>query len=162
MGHPVLGLRQHFLRFAVPQSRRTWEQVGFEYDTTLTFARQEGFRAGICVPYRPFDVLENRELALWEVPLTVMEGTLFEYQGLDASEVGKRFDQFVSTVARVGGVFVILWHNSFLDELVFYPGVRGAYEELIKSLAARRPLGVSVAEAVRQVQQRWTYDRCDE
>jgi hypothetical protein len=30
------------------------------------------------------------------------------------------------------------------------------------SLAARRPLGVSVAEAVRQVQQRWTYDRCDE
>lgn len=151
VGYPIVGLRQHFLRFEAPQSWRTWEQAGFEYDATLTFAKQEGFRAGICIPYRPFDILGNRELALWEVPLTVMEGTLFKYQGLDAADVGERFDQMVNTVAHVGGVFVLLWHNSFLDELV-YPGVQRVYEKLIEGVAARCPLGMSIAETVRRIQ----------
>lgn len=149
LGHPVAGLRQHFLRFDVPRSWRMWEEAGFEYDATLAFARQEGFRAGICVPYHPFDVLENRELALWEVPLTVMEGTLFEYQGQGASRVGERFDQIADAVAEVGGVFTLLWHNSFLDELV-YPGVRAVYEGLIRRLAGRPALGMTVGDAVNR------------
>ena len=147
VGRPVAGLRPHFLRFEAPRSWRIWEQAGFEYDTTVTFAEQEGFRAGMCVPYRPFDVLEGRELGLWEVPLTLMEGSLFGYQGLDASQIEARFDELLDTVARAGGVFVLLWHNSFLDELV-YPGVRRLYEQLIGQLAARPVLGVSVREAV--------------
>ena len=147
LGHPVVGMRQHFLRFEAPQSWRTWEQAGFTYDSTLAFSREEGFRAGICVPFRPFDLLENRELALWEVPLTVMDGMLFEHQGLDATEAQQRFNELVDTVEAVGGLFVFLWHNSFLDELV-YPGVCSAYERLVGELAQRPALGMTVQEAV--------------
>ena len=149
LGHSISGLRQHYMRFKAPESWQKWQEAGFEYDTTVSFAREEGFRTGICIPYHPFDVLQNRELTLWEVPLTVMEGTLFEYQRLGGAEVGKRLEQLVNIVANVRGLFVLLWHNSFFDELV-YPGVHMVYEQLIASLAARRPLGISVLQAIQQ------------
>jgi len=149
LGQPITGLRPHFLRFRAPQSWRLWEQGGFGYDTSVAFAQEAGFRTGLCVPFRPFDILENREIALWEVPLTVMEGTLFEYQGLDASQARETFNDLLTAVARAGGVFVLLWHNSFLDELV-YPGIRHSYKRAIRDMASRHPLGLSVSQAIQQ------------
>jgi len=159
IGHRVTGLRPHFLRFRAPQSWRLWEQTGFKYASSATFARQAGFRTGLCVPFRPFDILENREIALWEVPLTVMEGTLYEYQSLNTSQAGDVFNDLVTVVAEAGGAFVLLWHNSFLDELV-HPGIRHAYETLIESLAARRVLGATIAQAIKRVEGQWSHAPC--
>ncbi|MCY6959572.1 polysaccharide deacetylase family protein [Clostridium brassicae] len=72
----IYGGRNHYLRFKAPESFRISETVGLLYDTTLSFADYDGFRCGICMTYKPFDVLENRKLDIWEIPLIVMEGTL--------------------------------------------------------------------------------------
>jgi len=88
------------------------EPNGIKYDTTLGVADYEGFRCGICCPYRPFDILENRALDIWEVPLIVMEGTLFGYRGLSPGDGLKTVQRMVEAVERYRGVLVVLWHNS--------------------------------------------------
>jgi hypothetical protein len=107
------GGRQHGLRFQVPHTWRFWEDAGFLYDSTFGFAEHEGFRAGLCAPFRPFDLLENRRMNLWELPLTVMDCTLDRYRGLDAAAAKTAVQALWSTVKARHGVFVLLWHNNY-------------------------------------------------
>ena len=58
----MVGGRQHYLRWKSPDTWRILEKTGLKYDVTLSFADHEGFRCGICFPYKPFDVVENRIL----------------------------------------------------------------------------------------------------
>src|SRR5213079_764648 len=86
IGGNVVGGRQHYLRFRVPETWREWEAAGLRYDSTMTFAGHEGFRCGTSHAYRPFDLEEDRELMIEELPLVVMDGTLRLYRGLTAAE----------------------------------------------------------------------------
>ncbi|MEO6773414.1 MAG: hypothetical protein ABI467_10405, partial [Kofleriaceae bacterium] len=45
---PVVGGREHYLRFAVPETWRIWNANGMEWDSTLGYADREGFRCGTC------------------------------------------------------------------------------------------------------------------
>ncbi|MCD6599364.1 MAG: polysaccharide deacetylase family protein [Dehalococcoidia bacterium] len=108
----IIGGRQHFLRFRPPYTWRIWEKAGLKYDSTLAFADHEGFRCGTCVPYKPFDVLDRREIDIWEVPLTVMDCTLDRYRGLSPQEAEETMDRLLEQVKKHRGVFVLLWHNS--------------------------------------------------
>jgi len=146
-GLPVRGVRQHYLRFQVPLTWRYQEAAGFLYDTTLSFPEEEGFRCGICTPFQPFDLEERRKLDLWEVPLTVMDGTLFDYQKLGLDEAYERIRMLVDIVRNNGGVFVLLWHNSMLDEKKM-PGIRGLYKRVLRYISDMNPLTGSVGEIV--------------
>ena len=70
------GGRQHFLRWANPETWRNWEAAGLDYDCTLAYAEAVGFRTGTCHPYRVFDLSERRPLRLRERPFQVMDVTL--------------------------------------------------------------------------------------
>ena len=110
---PLAGGRQHGLRFIPPFTWRHWEDSGFRYDSTLGYAEREGFRCGICLPFRPFDILENRVMTLWEIPLTVMDCSLDSYRGLDAGRSGEVMRRLRDQVKKHQGVFVLLWHNNY-------------------------------------------------
>jgi len=43
IGAPIQGLRQHFLRFRIPESWIDQQNCGFQYDTSLGFADQSGY-----------------------------------------------------------------------------------------------------------------------
>jgi hypothetical protein len=115
LGETNYGGRQHFLRFQVPDTWRHWEQVGLTYDSTLTYADHAGFRCGTCHPFRPFDVEQNRELDLLEVPLIVMDGTLRNYRDLTPEEGEARILELAQRCKQVEGTFTLLWHNTSLD-----------------------------------------------
>lgn len=121
------GGRQHNLCWKTPDTWRIWDEAGMLYDTTLGYADHEGFRCGFCLPFKPFDVLDNRVLDIWELPLTVMETTLRVYRGLSSEEAYKPLSSLLDTVGRHHGLFVMLWHNSHLCESEF-PGWRHLYE----------------------------------
>jgi len=69
------GSRQHWLRFRTPRTWRHLEQVGLQHDSTMSYVEHEGFRCGTCHPFRPFDVEQDRELDIWEVPLILKDTT---------------------------------------------------------------------------------------
>jgi len=128
------GCRQHYLRWKVPNTWRFQEHTGLLYDTTLSFADHAGFRCGICLPFKPFDIMENRELNIWELPLIVQEGTLkgANYQNLSPEEAYKEMVELIQAVKKCHGVFVLLWHNSSFDSLSGWAGWKEVYEKVMK------------------------------
>jgi hypothetical protein len=114
IGVKIEGGRQHFLRFSVPDSWRLWERAGLTYDSSLSYADHEGFRCGTCHPFRPFDVEQDRERAINEIPLIVMDGTLRQYRGLTPEQGEERIITLAKRCKQVGGIFTLLWHNTAL------------------------------------------------
>jgi hypothetical protein len=109
-----LGGRQHYLRWS-PLTWNHWERNGLCYDSSLTYAETPGFRAGTCIPYKPWLLCDDREARLLEIPLIIMEDTLTEYMGESRHEVlSQVIDFYIQRCRSVGGTFTFLCHNTTL------------------------------------------------
>jgi hypothetical protein len=129
LGDQPFGGRQHYLRWC-PDTWIDWENCGMAYDSSVGFAEQTGFRAGTCVPYRPWLFPLNRQADLLEIPLIVMDRTLLEYMKLTKDQAIGDVKKLTARCRSVGGVFTILWHNdAFLD-----PFYRNVYLGLLEIL----------------------------
>ncbi len=112
---PVLGYRNHYLRFKVPDTWEHLSQAGFQYDTTFGYADCVGFRNGMCHPFRPFNLNKNLEIKILEIPLIIMDGTLGPtYMRLDAKSKWDTTKMLIDCVADLHGVFTLLWHNTYM------------------------------------------------
>ncbi len=133
LGLALRGGRQHYLRFCAPQTWRQWEAAGLAYDSTIGYAAAEGFRAGTCHPYPPFDWERDRVMTLLEYPLIVMDVTLRNHRRLSPQEAVARV-LFLATQCRfTGGTMTLLWHNTSLSGS--WRPWRKAYQRLLTTLA---------------------------
>jgi hypothetical protein len=113
----ILGGRQHYLRFEVPWTWRTWNKARLKYDSTLGYAETTGFRASICQEFPVYDVIDRKPLELFERPLILMEGSILdeERMNLGVTERARQHIQDLKSECRhYGGDFTVLWHNSRL------------------------------------------------
>jgi hypothetical protein len=108
------GGRQHFLRWANPDTWRNWEAAGLRYDATLAYPETVGFRTGTCHPYRVFDLQERRPLHLREMPFQVMDVTLLASMALTPDAARAAVMEIAAQCRRFGGCLGILWHNNTL------------------------------------------------
>jgi hypothetical protein len=144
----ISGIRQHRLRYEIPATTSIHEESGFDYDATLGFYDYEGFRNSFCMPFRLYNFEKNSMSAVWEIPLHVMDCTLLDYRKLDFQEAKSSIDQLISEIRRFSGIFTLLWHNSYFDE-IRYPGIKQFYTDVISHLAGQHPqklLGTQVIE----------------
>lgn len=113
---PVLGYRNHYLRFKVPDTWENLSKAGFLYDTTFGYADCAGFRNGMCHPFRPVNLNTNQEIDILEIPLVVMDGSLDStYMRLDWEKKWEFVKMLIDRVAACHGVFTVLWHNTYMD-----------------------------------------------
>jgi len=126
----VIGYRNHFLRFKVPDTWRLLYKAGFKYDTTFSYADMIGFRNGMCHPFKPYDLGTNEKIDIIEIPLIIMDGTLFEYMKLDINEAWKISKKLIGIVERYNGVLTVLWHNTSFDD-IFYKGWNAVYKKIL-------------------------------
>jgi hypothetical protein len=134
LGDGPLGGRQHYLRWC-PDTWIHWEMCGLAYDSTLAYADHIGFRAGTCIPYRPWLLSLNRPANLLEIPLLVMDRTLLGYMKLTEEMSVESVRRCVDRCRRVGGVFTMVWHNNTLLE----PKYRSVYLKLLNVLSGAEP-----------------------
>jgi len=126
-----VGVRQHFLRFRIPETWKVQAQLGFVHDATLGFSDHEGFRAAICHPFRPYDIDNDDAIPIWEIPLLAMDGTFQSYRKKSAEESVEIIENLIRTVKKYHGVGVLLFHNTCYDELD-YPGWGRVFEESLR------------------------------
>jgi hypothetical protein len=108
------GGRQHFLRWANPDTWRNWEAAGLHYDSTLAYSEAVGFRTGTCHPYRVFDLQARRALDLYERPFQVMDVTLLSSMALSLEAARTAVLDIAAQCRRYHGALGILWHNNTL------------------------------------------------
>lgn len=135
---PVRGQRYHYLRLDPHSNLGALDSLDFLYDSTLGFADQPGFRAGIAHPFRPWDFDRQEPLRLVEVPLAAMDVTLGEerYLNLSAREAAPRLGALVDWAAEHGGGFSVIWHSEQWDS-VAHPGWDRLYRRFMDYVRAR-------------------------
>ncbi len=129
LGDEPLGGRQHYLRWC-PESWWHWESCGLAYDSSVGYPDNIGFRAGTCMPYRPWLLSLGREARLIEIPLIVMESSLVEYMGLTLEQSLAAVLECIDRCRVVGGVFTLLWHNTSLID----PRYGDLYRDVVDTL----------------------------
>jgi len=120
---PVLGYRNHYLRFNVPETWENLTQAGFQYDTTFGYADCAGFRNGMCHPFKPFNLIKNQKIEILEIPLTLMDNTLGStYMRLDDNASWNCTKMLIDKIAECHAVFTLLWHNTYVigEQRKFY------------------------------------------
>jgi len=147
-GQPVLGCRQHFLRFDRPATWRAQIDAGLTYDATLGYHDADGYRAGFSFPFRPF---AGEELPILALPLVVMDGALRERQGLDAEAAWRVVERYLERTRADGALLSLLWHNHYFCDLDA-PGYRGVYERALDWIRDHRGWGASA----REISEWWT------
>ena len=110
-------VRSHYLRWFVSTTSQIYADAGFFIDSSLGFAEREGFRNGTTAPFRIFDIPANQPLNIWEMPLAIMDTTLYGYRDLDLQAGIETTRRLMEVTKEFGGVLVILWHNIMLDTL---------------------------------------------
>ena len=124
--------RQHFLRFEVPTTWQIWEDNNMNWDSTLSYADREGFRCGVCYEFPVFNFLTRKELNLYEMPLTVMEGSFATYQKhISKQDMIDKIVNLQKKVKKYNGTFVFLWHNSSFNTPAWNK-YKGVYEYIIE------------------------------
>jgi peptidoglycan/xylan/chitin deacetylase (PgdA/CDA1 family) len=123
LGKDIIGYRNHFLRFKVPETWELLSKVGFKYDTTFGYNDCAGFRNGMCHPFKPINLKTEKEIDIVEIPLTIMDCTLLrDYMRLDFDGAWDLTKMMIDTVEKYNGVITILWHNTYMQDenLEFY------------------------------------------
>jgi uncharacterized protein DUF7033 len=108
------GGRQHYLRWESPTTWQHWDRAGLSYDSSVGYSEAVGFRSGICDEHPVFDVRARRRLGIRELPLHVMDVTLFEHLGLSPGAAHDRVLLIARACREHSGPLVLLWHNNTL------------------------------------------------
>lgn len=115
---PMLGGRMHFLRWDSKVTPKLWDDNGFNYDSTLSFADKSGFRCGTSHPFPMYDLINRKPLKVIQRPLINMECTIIapRYENLGyTNETLARFVCFKDKVKKYQGEYVLLWHNTHFE-----------------------------------------------
>ncbi len=126
LGKKVIGYRNHYLRFRVPDTWELLSKAGFKYDSTFGYSDCSGFRNGMCHPFRPYNFETGKEIGILEIPLTIMDRTLLEsHMKLDLENAWELTKRLIDIVEKCKGVITILWHNTQMqgENLKFYENV---------------------------------------
>ncbi len=123
--------RQHYLRLRLPHTYAQLLRNGITHDYTMGYADALGFRAGIAVPFKWFDVRQNAATALTVVPFCAMDTTLRAYLCLTPETAVADLQALAQTLHTYGGQFGMIWHNSSLSDRDEWRGWRRVYEAFL-------------------------------
>jgi hypothetical protein len=116
-GIGVSGNRFHYLSF---NNQLTWKRIdesGFQYDATLGFSEDLGYRCGTSLPFRPYNAETRSAFSFWEVPLIIMDTVLLleSKLNLTAEEAWPVVLEFLKETKRNGGCLTLNFHNTNLN-----------------------------------------------
>ncbi|HKK43346.1 MAG TPA: polysaccharide deacetylase family protein [Bacteroidales bacterium] len=135
-GNKITKSRFHYLRFNIPQSYQYLIKAGIEEDYSLGYPDEPGFRAGIARPFRFFDLTGNEPTDLKIVPFQVMDATLFHYKRTDPLSALEVILNLITQTRKAGGLFISIWHNTYLLENDECQGWRETFETILRTLAS--------------------------
>lgn len=126
----VIGYRNHYMRFKVPDTWEILASLNMQYDTTYGFSDSVGFRNGMCHPYRPYNLLSDREINIIEIPLIIMDDALSR-MSFSPGYHWNIIKGLIDTTKLYNGVLTLLWHNDSLSFCPFRKDLLKMYEKIL-------------------------------
>ncbi len=126
--------RQHFLKLSFPKTYRYLLDLEITDDYSMGFADETGFRAGICTPFRFYDLEMEVETPLIVHPFPFMDGTYIYYKNMRLEDTWNNISSYIKTYRKYGGEFTPIWHNRvFSEKEPEWKGWNNMFEEMVKA-----------------------------
>jgi len=133
-GKQITSSRQHYIRFALPQTYRQLIDLGIESDFSMGYGSINGFRASVASPFFWYDLEKEVATNLVVYPFCFMEANSYYEQKLSAGQAFEELKHYFDIVRSVNGTLITIWHNSFLGTAKQFRGWREMYKEFISLL----------------------------
>ena len=147
IGEEARSIRQHHLVYDVRTSPAAQSQAGLFIDTSLGCNYGTGFRCGTSLPFRMFDLKQNKPLPIVEIPTTVQDVSIHRDLENDEALVVQHVLNLMDRVQAVGGVMTLLWHNNSPINSPMY----NTYRAILEEASSRGAWGCNV----RQLESWW-------
>lgn len=123
----IIANRYHFLKFKV-EELVALEAAGIKIDSSLGYTEAIGFRNSYGHPFMPFDLINNRVLNVVEVPMQIMDRTLFN-TFLPLNKQREMLSNWLEQ-NKYNSLITVNWHNNFFTDLT-YKGYKELYREIL-------------------------------
>jgi hypothetical protein len=121
--HDIVSVRQHYLHYDIRVTPKIHEEAGFQYDSTVGFNDNIGFRFGSCYPWYLYDLIHEKEMSVLEIPLIIQDTAMLSpVKGLrlDEETAFEYIKLLIGAVEKVGGVLTLLWHPNYILNLSWW------------------------------------------
>jgi peptidoglycan/xylan/chitin deacetylase (PgdA/CDA1 family) len=136
-GNFLTGIRQHFLRFNLPQTWYLQKNLNFLYDCSFGYPDASGFRSGLGFPFYPYDDSRDEPIGVLELSTNIMDQTYVKYKNQDLLKMKKEILEILDQVEECGGLVTLLWHTNVVDEFAFF-GFMDTYQEVLRYLKEKK------------------------
>jgi hypothetical protein len=146
LGVPIYGVRHHYWALDWRHPHITFRKhvnAGFRYDSSIAWRDAAGFRAGTCLPYRPFDPGRGRPLDIYELPAAVMDAHVVNEGAsaaanpeADTEAATRRALRVAENVRRAGGILMLDWHTEAASAAYCYRTYRPVFMRILATLIA--------------------------
>jgi hypothetical protein len=133
-GSTIRSSRQHYIRFTLPETFQQLLDNGIQFDFSMGYGIRNGFRASTCTPFYWYDLKNEKQTSLFLFPFCFMDANSFYEQKMTAAQALEELRDYYQAVKSVNGVFIMIWHNSFLGTDPQFDGWRQMYEDFIKEI----------------------------
>ena len=130
-GHSIRASRQHYIRFNLPDTFQQLLNNGIQFDFSMGYGSRNGFRASTCTPFYWYDLKNEQKTSLFLFPFCFMDANSFYEQKMSVAQALEELKGYFQSVRSVNGVFIMIWHNSFLGTDPQFAGWREMYEQFI-------------------------------
>ncbi len=135
-GLTIRHTRQHYLRFAFPDTAAIIEQTSLTEDSTLGYWDRIGFRCGTGFSYHLYDFVHEKAYTWLEKPLVVMDMGLIYETSFNASALLKLWAEFTRS-NQFGTHITVNFHNSvFFEPDIHGLPLRHLYRDLINNIVS--------------------------
>ena len=134
IGKQISISRQHFLIMKMPDTYENLIDLGILTDYSMGYSTHPGFRAGFCFPFQFFNLKTNHETALEVIPFALMDVSFREHQKIMPEIALIQIKNIISSIKKVNGLFVSLWHNETFAEDNASIGWRYVFDQMLKEL----------------------------
>ena len=141
--------RYHFLRYNWPEALDALEESSIELDASLGFAEHHGFRNSYGLPFKPFNLNEDRTYNIVCAPLHVMDGTFLYYLKEDKKLIARKVIDFIDQ-NKSNCVLSLLWHNNELSQFSFKE-MAGIYVEILTYLKEEKFQSILPSEIIQSL-----------
>ncbi len=129
--------RQHFLMLKLPYTYENLIKLGITKDYSMGYSSHPGFRAGTCTPFYFFNLRVDKPTSLRITPFVVMDVCFKDYLKCSPSEALKKIKKIITSIKKVNGLFVSLWHNESLESKNQHFTWRHVYEGMLNEAKNR-------------------------
>lgn len=134
-GKKINSSRQHYIRFALPQTFRRLIAAGITDDYSMGYGSINGFRASVTSSFYWYDLKKEQQTNLLLHPFCFMEANSFFEQKYLPQRAYEEMMHYYNAVKAVNGTLITIWHNSFLGSYKSFTGWRDVYEEFVRQVS---------------------------